>query len=51
MVITNRNSGYKTLKEISLFLKRYNLRIEKKFDLYYYIYNGSGDGVTLKKKI
>ena len=39
-----------TLKEISLFLKRYNLRIEKKDYLYYSIYNGKSDYVILEKK-
>ncbi len=44
------NSDYRTLKEISLFLKMYDLRIKKMFDLYYSVYNGSGDWVTLEKK-
>ena len=48
--MNEKNSSYRTLKEISLFLKRYNLRIEKKFYLYYSVYNGSGDYVILEKE-
>ena len=46
MVINN----IRTLKEISLFLKRYDLRIEKKYYLYYSVYDGSGDYVILEKE-
>lgn len=40
----------KTIKEIKLFLKNYNLRIEKQFNLYYSVYNGVGGSITLKKE-